>query len=121
MGSPEIDPLRVARRRVETALHETGHMLGIRHRRRFQCGMNGANHPDEADRRPLWFCPEDKMNAWWACRADPSVRYSRLAECAAAHDLWREAEFWKRSEQTVRGQANRQSRHEIREERVGSH
>jgi archaemetzincin len=106
MGSPEIDPLIVTRRTVKTAIHETGHMLGIRHCTRFQCGMNGANHQDEADGRPLWFCPEDEMKVWWACRADRPDRYGLLAECAAAHGLEREAEFWKRSEQALTWQAN---------------
>ena len=32
--------------------------------------MNGANHQAEADGQPIWFCPEDEMKIWWACRVD---------------------------------------------------
>jgi hypothetical protein len=59
--------------------------------------MNGSNHRAEADGRPLWFCPEDEMKVWWACRGDPRTRYERLAEFARAHGLDRESRFWMRS------------------------
>jgi hypothetical protein len=39
---------------VKTAMQESGHMLRICRCTRFQCGMNGATHLDEADGRPLW-------------------------------------------------------------------
>jgi archaemetzincin len=65
--------------------------------------MNGSNHLDESDRRPTWFCPEDEMKVWWACRVDPAERYYRLAEFAARYRLEREAEFWRTSERAVKG------------------
>ena len=101
LGNPELEPETFLRRTAKIAVHETGHMLGIRHCTHFRCGMNGANHQDEADGQPIWFCPEDEMKIWWSCRVDPATRYSRLAEFAATHGLKREAEFWKLSEQAV--------------------
>ena len=77
-------------------------MLGIWHCTHFRCGMNGANHRDEADGQPIWFCPEDEMKIWWACRVDPAERYRRLAEFAARYGLEREAEFWRTSERAVK-------------------
>jgi predicted Zn-dependent protease len=46
---------RFRRRTLKIAIHETGHMFGMRHCTLFDCGMNGANHQDEADRHPIWF------------------------------------------------------------------
>jgi archaemetzincin len=102
LGDPEVEPRTFLRRTAKIALHETGHMLGIRHCAHYRCGMNGANHQDEADGQPLWFCPEDEMKIWWGCRVDPADRYRRLSGCAAAHELEREAEFWRTSERAVR-------------------
>ncbi len=101
LGDPELEPTTVLRRTAKIAVHETGHMLGIWHCTRFRCGMNGANHQDEADGQPIWFCPEDEMKVWWACRVDPAERYRRLAVLAAKYGLEREAEFWRASERAV--------------------
>ena len=102
LGDPELEPTTFLRRTAKIAVHETGHMLGISHCTRFRCGMNGANHRQEADGQPIWFCPEDEMKIWWACRADPAERDWRLAELAAKFGLEREAEFWSKSERAVR-------------------
>ena len=84
LGEPELEPETFLRRTAKIAVHEAGHMLGIWHCTQFTCGMNGANHQREADGQPMWFCPEDEMKIWWACRANPAERYRRLAEVAAA-------------------------------------
>jgi len=102
MGDPEVEPKTFLRRTLKIAVHETGHMLGIWHCTQFSCGMNGANHQAEADGQPIWFCPEDEMKIWWACRVDPAGRYRRLAEFAEKYHLEREAEFWRTSERTVK-------------------
>jgi archaemetzincin len=96
-GDPHAEYATCLRRTLKTAVHETGHMLGIAHCTAYECGMNGSNHRAEADARPLWFCPEDEMKVWWACRVDPRTRYERLVEFAGAHGLDREARFWEKS------------------------
>jgi archaemetzincin len=102
LGDPELEPKTFLRRVAKIAVHETGHMLGIRHCTQFECGMNGANHQNEADGQPIWFCPEDEMKIWWACHADPAERYRKLAEVAARQGLDRETDFWRKSERAVR-------------------
>jgi archaemetzincin len=102
LGDPELELETFLRRTVKIAVHETGHMLGMGHCTQFQCGMNGANHQREADGQPVWFCPEDEMKIWWACRAQPAERYRRLAGCAATYGLEREADFWRKSERAVK-------------------
>jgi archaemetzincin len=95
LGDPVAESDTCLRRTLKTAVHETGHMFGIWHCTRYECGMNGANHQAEADERPLWFCPEDEMKLWWACGVEPAARYRRLAEFAERHAMRREAEFWR--------------------------
>ncbi|XP_008436028.1 archaemetzincin-2 isoform X2 [Poecilia reticulata] len=44
-------------RSCKTITHETGHMFGIKHCQWMNCVMQGSNHLEESDRRPLDFCP----------------------------------------------------------------
>ena len=102
LGDPELEPRTFLRRTLKIAVHETGHMFGILHCTRFDCGMNGCNHQDEADGQPIWFCPEEEMKIWWGLGIDPAERYRQLAEFSEAHRLNHEAAFWRLSEQAVR-------------------
>jgi archaemetzincin len=96
-GDPKVEHTTCLRRTLKTAVHEMGHMLGIRHCTFAECCMNGSNHRAEADARPLWFCAQDEPKVWWACHVDPAARYRRLAEFAATHGLDAEARFWRDS------------------------
>ena len=80
LGDPRTEPATCLLRTLKVAAHETGHMMGIPHCTAYDCGMNGSNHIKENDERPLWFCPEDEMKVWWACRVDPKARYASLVE-----------------------------------------
>ncbi|XP_042253489.1 archaemetzincin-2 [Thunnus maccoyii] len=44
-------------RSCKTMTHEIGHMFGIKHCQWLNCVMQGSNHLEESDRRPLDFCP----------------------------------------------------------------
>ena len=110
-GDPNAEYTTCLRRTLKTAAHETGHMLGILHCTAYECGMNGSNHRAEADARPLWFCPEDEMKVWWACRVDPAARYARLAEFAEEHGLVDEMRFWHRSLAALMGHRNTRRSH----------
>nr|XP_033816847.1 archaemetzincin-2 isoform X5 [Geotrypetes seraphini] len=44
-------------RSCKTLTHELGHIFGIRHCQWLQCVMQGSNHLEESDRRPLELCP----------------------------------------------------------------
>lgn len=110
LGSSAKRPDLFLRRTLKIAVHETGHMFGIRHCIVSDCGMNGANHQEEADRQPLWFCPEDEMKVWWACRIEPEARYRTLARFAETHGLDREARLWRASERAVAGYRPRRGR-----------
>lgn len=100
-GDPDKSPADyqlALRRTLRTAIHETGHMLGIPHCTAYECCMNGSNHLEENDGRPLWFCPECEQKVWFTCRAEIGPRYAALAKLAEKLDLADEARFWRESE-----------------------
>ncbi|KAL8163525.1 UNVERIFIED_CONTAM: Archaemetzincin-2 [Gekko kuhli] len=41
----------------ETLTHEIGHIFGLHHCQWLQCVMQGSNHLEESDRRPVDLCP----------------------------------------------------------------
>ncbi|XP_071402333.1 archaemetzincin-2 [Centroberyx affinis] len=44
-------------RSCKVITHEIGHMFGIQHCQWVNCVMQGSNHLEESDRRPLFLCP----------------------------------------------------------------
>ena len=89
-------------RTVKTAVHEVGHMLSMRHCIAYECCMNGSNHRQEADRRPLWLCPECMAKVCWATRTPPAPRYRRLADFCAEHGLQREENVFRASRRMLK-------------------
>ncbi|EDL34357.1 mCG19632, isoform CRA_b [Mus musculus] len=53
---PEITSVLLLRS-CKTLTHEIGHILGLRHCQWLACLMQGSNHLEESDRRPLNVCP----------------------------------------------------------------
>ncbi|XP_037665616.1 archaemetzincin-2 isoform X4 [Choloepus didactylus] len=53
---PEITSILLLRS-CKTLSHELGHIFGLRHCQWLSCLMQGSNHLEEADRRPLNLCP----------------------------------------------------------------
>lgn len=99
-GEPDKDAAeykQCLRRTLATAAHETGHMLGFKHCTAYQCGMNGSNHLEEADSRPLEFCPECQAKLWWTCAVEPRERYRKLLEFAERNNLDGEAAYWRKA------------------------
>ena len=97
-GNPRAsaDAFRLClRRTLKTAVHETGHMLGIPHCAAFECCMNGSRSREESDRQPLEFCPECQPKIWWSCQADPVERCRQLLKFAEREGLGLEADFWR--------------------------
>ncbi len=90
------------RRTLRTATHETAHMLSMAHCIFYRCNMCGSNHRAEADRHPLWLCPQCLAKLCWATGADPEDRYKRLAEFFEENRFETEAKFCETSLQVLR-------------------
>ena len=95
-GDPNQDPARYLRRVLQVAVHETGHMLGIKHCTAYECCMNGSNNLAESDRAPLFFCAECEPKIWWACSIHPAARAKELAAMAKRFSMAAESSHWSR-------------------------
>jgi archaemetzincin len=95
MGDPAKEPTLFLRRVLQVAVHETGHMFGIKHCTAYECCMNGANHQGESDRAPLVFCAECDAKLWWACQLKPGPRAKDLTTFAEKHQLKSDAAQWR--------------------------
>jgi archaemetzincin len=95
MGDPVKESQLFLRRVLQVAVHETGHMFGIKHCIAYECCMNGANHQGESDRTPLVFCAECDAKLWWACKLDVPKRAKELHEFADKYQLKSDAAQWK--------------------------
>jgi archaemetzincin len=88
------------RRTVMTAAHETGHILTMQHCTAFRCLMNGSNHQDERDSRPLNPCPVCLRKLLWNLQIEPAPYLRRLAEFCEAHSF-EESDWFTRAAETV--------------------
>jgi archaemetzincin len=73
------EPRLTLRRSLKVMGHELGHMFGMDHCAYFECMMNGSNHLEEADRRPMHLCPVCLRKLMWSAGFDPRPRYEQLA------------------------------------------
>jgi archaemetzincin len=86
----------ILRRSCKVLAHETSHMFGIQHCIYFNCLMNGSNHLDESDRRPLHLCPVDLRKLHYSIRFDINQRYRSLLDFAKAVHFDDEAQWLSR-------------------------
>ena len=93
----EQDRKRYYRRLLRLALHETGHMYGIKHCIAYECGMNGMNNLAEGDRQVIEFCPECQAKLWWTCDYPPEKRNARMEDYFARNGFEEEASYYQRA------------------------
>jgi len=67
-------------RSCKVLAHETGHMFGISHCIYYRCVMNGSNHLEEFDARPLRACPVCLRKLQWSTGFDVEARDRRLLD-----------------------------------------
>jgi archaemetzincin len=89
--------LLALRRTLATATHETGHMFSLAHCVFYECLMCGSNSLNEAERRPMWLCPQCLAKLCYATGANPEARFKALIGLAKTNGLKNEADFWQRS------------------------
>lgn len=76
------------RRSCKVLAHEIGHMFSLQHCVFFRCVMNGSNHLQESDARPLSLCPVCLRKLQYSIGFDVADRYRGLL------DFYRELGFY---------------------------
>jgi archaemetzincin len=66
------------RRSCKVLAHETAHMFGLTHCTYFKCVLNGSNHLEESDSRPLHLCPVCLHKLQYSAGFEVVGRYSDL-------------------------------------------
>lgn len=89
------------RRTIGTAIHETGHIFGIKHCIAYECIMAGCNNQQESDRRDLYYCPSCLQKLVWNTRVKPAERFRRMVKLCEKLGLKKEKEFFEKSLQTL--------------------
>jgi archaemetzincin len=78
---------QVLERTLKIAVHETGHMFSLPHCTAYPCIQSGVNSLEEADKSPLWLCPECLPKIAWATSSAPLERLSATRDFCRRHDL----------------------------------
>ena len=102
-GEESNDPTLVLRRSLKVLAHEAAHAFGIRHCTAHLCVMNGSNHLEESDSRPLHLCPQDLRKLQWSVGFEVYSRYRLLAELYRDLSLDDEAEWIERRLEHIEG------------------
>ena len=66
------------RRSCKVLVHEMAHMFSLAHCIFFRCVLNGSNHLQESDSRPLWLCPVCLRKLQFSIGFNIADRYSSL-------------------------------------------
>jgi archaemetzincin len=96
-GDPQTDFRLCLRRTLGTASHETGHVLGMAHCTAYLCLMNGSNHQEEKDRRPLHPCPVCLRKLCWNLRVEPVPYLTKLKTFCQQNGLDPESGWYERA------------------------
>ncbi len=85
-AEPDAEKL-LLKRSIKVMIHETGHMFGLSHCRRYRCVQNGSNHLAESDARPMFLCPDCLRKLHWNLRFEIPERYEKMLQ------FWQENDF----------------------------
>jgi len=80
------------KRSCKVLVHEIGHMFGLSHCIYFHCIMNGSNHLQESDTRPLHLCPVCLHKLHYSIGFDITERYQKLHNFYQQHVFTDEAD-----------------------------
>jgi archaemetzincin len=85
------------RRTLGTASHELGHVLTMHHCTAFRCLMNGSNHQEERDARPLYLCPVCLRKLCWNLRVEPVAYLTGLNTFCRQNGLDPESDWYEKA------------------------
>ncbi|MBL9133402.1 MAG: hypothetical protein JNG86_19480 [Verrucomicrobiaceae bacterium] len=86
----------ILRRSCKVLSHEMGHMFGLLHCVFYECIMNGSNHLDETDSRPMHLCPVCLRKLHMAAGFELAKRETALSAFFTAQSMRAEAEWTRR-------------------------
>ncbi len=84
---------RIQWRSSKVLVHEVGHMFGLLHCTFYRCVLNGSNHLQESDSRPLHLCPICLRKLQYSIGFDVSRRYGSLQRYYRRASFQEEAEW----------------------------
>lgn len=90
--TPECKKL-LLHRSCKVLAHETGHMFCLLHCIDYHCLMNGSNHLEESDRRPLYLCPVCLRKLYHSIGFDIRGRYLDLLRFYEKESFLKEASW----------------------------
>jgi len=96
-GNPAADSAQFdlcLKRTLKVASHELGHIFGIKHCVNYECIMNGSNHIEETDSKPVYLCPLDLLKVSQGLGIDEVYRYRKLAQFWNSKGYEKEANFY---------------------------
>jgi len=80
-------------RSCKVLVHEIAHMFGISHCIFFKCVLNGSNHLEESDARPMHLCPVCLRKLHFNIQFDVLDRYRQLLRFYQTVDFEKEAQW----------------------------
>jgi len=83
-------------RNGDPAQGETAFRLTIYHCTAFRCLMNGSNHQEERDARPLYLCPVCLRKLCWNLRVEPMLYLTKLKTFCQQNGLDPERDWYER-------------------------
>lgn len=86
----------ILKRSCKVLAHETGHMFGLMHCVFFECLMNGSNHLNETDARPMHLCPVCLRKLQLSAGFDLLMREEALLKFFEANLITDEADWSRR-------------------------
>jgi archaemetzincin len=78
-------------RSCKVLAHETCHMFGLYHCVFYHCMMNGSNHLEESDARPLHLCPVCLHKLYYTIEFDVRDRYMEILQFHEKEGFHKEA------------------------------
>jgi archaemetzincin len=85
------------RRTLGTASHELCHVLTMHHCTAFRCLMNGSNHQEERDARPLHLCPVCLRKLCWNLQSEPVAYLTKLKDFCEKNSLSPEHQWYEQA------------------------
>lgn len=111
-GDPAEDFTLCLRRTLGTASHELRHVLTIHHCTAFRCLMNGSNHREERDTRPMHLCPVCLRKLCWNLRVEPMPYLMKLKAFCQQNGLDPESGWYERAMAALAGRTAERVKHE---------